>query len=118
MEVLNFEPIIPFRQKIDIDNTEFEFEFTWRRYDDTVILNIYKDDKLVIENEELRYGRPLFGRYMPDSQGNIRRDLPQKVLIPLNQDGVYTRCGIKTLFTDIQIAVFDVSIMKTRIGGN
>lgn len=104
--IINFENKIPFIQKVDICGKEFEFEFYWRKEDDSIMLDLRdSNSNLLIEGEVLRYNLPLFYKLLPDDNGNIRQDFPQQLIIPLSPDGIYKRVGIETIFNSVHLTL-------------
>lgn len=117
MNIINFPQDIPFIQKVDIEGKEFEFEFWWRKEDDTILFDLRdSNSNLIVSEEEIRYGIPLFYRMAPDENGNIRQDLPQKLIVPLSLEGYYIRVGIETLFSSVFLTLVDKEAAKTRLG--
>lgn len=115
MNIIEFEQDIPFSQKVNIEGKIFEFDFYWRKADDSILLDLKDDNnKLIVKGEEIRYGMPLFYRMCPDVNGNIRQDLPQKLIVPLTQNMKYERVGIETLFKTVFLTLQDVDIAITR----
>lgn len=116
MKIIDFEQDIPFTQKVNIEGKIFEFDFYWRKQDDSILLDLKNENnEIIVKEEEIRYGIPLFYRMCPDVNGNIRQDLPQKLIVPLSQDLEYRRVGIETLFKSVFLTLQDVGAVITRI---
>lgn len=107
---LDFKPDIPFTQKVDIEGNEFEFEFWWRKSDDTILLNLYNSNsELLVSNEEIRYGMPLFSRMIGKG---IRQDLPQKLIVPISETGKYERVGIDNIFIKVHLILKEIDYLE------
>ena len=118
MKFLDFTQSIPFEQVVNIEGKEFLFSFHWRKTDDVVLCDLSTaTGETIVIDEELRYGMPLFFRHIPDSNGNINQKFPQKLILPITENGEYLRLGIESLFKEITLVLVDVEVAKTRISG-
>lgn len=105
MDILDFKGIIPFRQKFVVDNKEFELLFEWRKIDDSIMYTLFdSNSNLICEREPMIYGEPLWSKFLPDKNYNIRQDYPQKLLVPLSNDGE-EKIGIDNIFKTIFITL-------------
>jgi hypothetical protein len=89
METINFNvEDIPFKTKLKFTNGIFEFRFRYHKFSDRFYCDLYDNEgNIIIEDELIVYGIPLFWNYLQDSQGNLNRNYPDKWIIPLSVDG-------------------------------
>lgn len=106
MQIIDFKGTIPFRQQFIVEGTVFKMEFYYRKIDDTILCDLYdENDNLLSGLNPIRFKQPLFSHMIPDINGNIRKDFPQKLLVSMSTTGASERVGIDTLFKTVFITL-------------
>lgn len=118
IEKLEIQPLIPLIQQIEVEGKIFKLSFYWREYDDTILVSLLdEEENILISNDEIRLNLPLFTKYYPDKSLNIPQNCPQKLIVPLADDG-YSRVGINTLFVNVHLYLVDVGYMEIKKGAS
>ncbi len=78
-----FKKQIPYETRLEIGGGLFILKFKYNLYDERVYVDLLDSDNvLLVEDEPIVLGVPLFSRYYIDIAQNIRKGFPKALIIP------------------------------------
>lgn len=74
---------IPYQTRIEIGGGMFTLKFKYNLFDNRVYADLLDiDENILVEDEPIVLGVPLFSRFYIDTALNIRNGFPKAVIIP------------------------------------
>lgn len=78
-----FKNQIPYETRLEIGGGLFILKFKYNLYDERVYADLFDlENNLLVEDEPIVLGVPLFSRYYIDIAQNIRNGFPKALIIP------------------------------------